>query len=194
MKSRLLLLAAISLSSGCAMIHQETHPIAGGQSVSVEVERMRPGFLSWGIIMKPARNAHAEVRWVMAIPPLLPATNGAQVVYSPTNAMQYLFALKLNAAALPVSVSVADVTDARPVVLVADSRPNAADWGGVSAILQLNQPNLAWLQSREDVVRIYCFTLVTSSGDSIQLYQAVNYSYHYTAFLRRYFARLPNPR
>ena len=182
MKIFILLLPVITLTSGCAMIHTESHQVYGGQSVSVEVERMWPGWDSRGILMMPTWNEHAEVQQVIAFsPPQLP-----------TNVIQYAFALKWKDANLPASIKVEDITDAQPVVLVEDPNPTSTDWEGMSAVLPLNDPNLAWVQSTEDAIRIYCFTVVSSSGEQIRFHQAVNYSYHFTALLRRYFADRPN--
>ena len=61
---RLLLLVAVALSSGCAMIYTETHQISGGEKVSIEVERAWPGFTSWGIIMMPAKHEYADVQHI----------------------------------------------------------------------------------------------------------------------------------
>ena len=205
MKIFLLLLSVITLTSGCAMVPTESHQISGGQSVSVEVVRQLFKFDSRGIMMMPTRNEHAEVRQVIAFSPSQLSTNVVHYLLGkdahlpasvlavappqlPTNVIQYAFALKWKDAHLPASIKVEDVTDARPVVLVEDPNPTSSDWEGMSAVFSLNDPNLVWVQSTEDAVRIYCFTVVTSSGEHIQLYQAVNYSYHFTAHLRRYFA------
>ncbi len=209
MKIFLLLLPVITLTSGCAMIHTESHQVSGGQSVSVEVERMWPGWDSRGFMMMPTRNEHAEVQQVMAFSPSQLSTNiihcllrkdahllASALTFPPpqlsTNVVQYAFALKWKDAHLPASIKVEDVTDAQPVVLVEDPNPTSTDWEGMSAVLPLNDPNLAWVQSTEDAIRIYCFTVVSSSGEQIRFYQAVNYSYHFTALLRRYFADRPN--
>ena len=181
MKTGLPLLLAAGLLSGCAFIHTETHSISGGQSVSLEVERQWPEFFSWGIYFFPAGNAQVQIQQFLAVPPANPRTNG----------ICYLAALKWRDKDSPVSITVEDVTDNQTQILINDSHPllTNACWCGVSAVLPPSAPNLNWVQARDDTVRIYRFTITTQTGQHVQLCQAVTYSYHYTAFLRRYFAR-----
>ena len=112
----------------------------------------------------------------------------------PTNGICYSFDLKWKSSDLPASVKIEDVTDACPVVLVDDHTPQLVNscWGGVSAILPLNDPTLKWVQATEDAVRIYRFSVKLRSGNQFQLCQAVTYSYKYAAFIRRHFKPHPS--
>ncbi|MCC6820114.1 MAG: hypothetical protein IT579_05220 [Verrucomicrobia subdivision 3 bacterium] len=120
---------------------------------------------------------------------------GAAPVRPATNGIYYVFALVWKDGDLPTSVTVADVTDARAVILVNDPAPQLTNstWGGRSAILPLNDSHLNWLQSTEDAVRIYRFNVATISGHEFQLDQAVTYSSRYTAFLKRCLIKHPPP-
>jgi len=199
-----LMMAAIVLTSGCAAIHTEHRVISGGEAIDIEVVRMWPWDFNPGNLMDPASNEFVEV----------PHSVGIETALPPGKGVQYSFALKWKDADSPTSVIVEDVTDAEAVVLVNDAAPHLTNtpwagsyatifraprntprcyWVGVSPVLQLWDPNLGWLQTKQDTVRIYRFNVTTASGNSFQLYQAKNYCSGYLSDIQKFNPTSPAP-
>jgi len=89
---------------------------------------------------------------------------------------QFSFELKHDHVHPPQSVKVDDVTDDAPVSLVDDQHPVLIN-GGVwtKRVGPVDPDKVPWLTEIESTVRIFRFTVVTSDGRTLVLYQGASY-------------------
>lgn len=156
MKSRLIVLCLLVCAACTAPGPQARIRISGGEKVVV--------------FLKSGKVEGSESKLVKV--------GIARLMVSPEkkNAL-YQFGLEFTEGALPASISVEDVSDAKPVLLVTDLKPELAKgrWAKVSDVVDIESESMKWLHDIDDSFRVYRFNVTLQNGQKITLLNAAMY-------------------
>lgn len=100
--------------------------------------------------------------------------------------LTYTFGFSLKSEASITSVRIEDVSDTTSELMVNDVKPKSGKyWKGYSVPKTIADKNLRWILVDADSVRIYRFTITTSTGTKHVMYQASLYPGASKQLLRR---------
>lgn len=164
MKSRLLLLCLLALTACTSPGPQARIRISGGEKVLV--------FLKTGKV-EGWENDRVKV-------------GVARLMVNPEKKnCVYQLGLEFAPGALPASISVEDVSDEKPVLILADEKPEVANlrWIKVSDVVDIDAESLKWMHDIDDSFRIYRFNVTMKDGQKITLLNAAIYLNYFKAGL-----------
>lgn len=151
--SRLLVASALVLAlGGCATgTISMLATIAGGQTVRIPIGRKG---------VEPTEEDGVRVE-------------SAIFTLNAEKKLTYVFELSEARKRVWQHVQVEDVSDAAPVVLVDDAQPELKNghWRATSRPLGQSEPNLAWVATITNSVRVFRFTVTFADGKTLTLLQ-----------------------
>jgi hypothetical protein len=165
---------AILVLAGCATGEVGmVCPISGGQTVTIILTAHGP---------VPAENDDFKVVGAM----ITPNIEKKQFVYE--------FGLLAKKGKAPTHVTVEDVSEEKPELLVDDAGPKLDDkqiWKQDTAPKTATDPRLGWLYHEGNSPRIYRFTVITDDGRRLVMYQLTSYPVFIKASLRKILGMAP---
>jgi len=148
-------------------------PISGGESVTIILTAQGP---------VPAENDDFKVLAAM----VAPNVEKKQFVYS--------FSLRAKKGKAPKHVTVEDVSEEKPELLVDDAGPKLDDkqtWTQDTAPKTAADPRLGWLYHEGNSPRVYRFTIVTDDGRRLVMHHLSNYPVFIKVSLRKILGMAP---
>ena len=96
---------------------------------------------------------------------------------APPQRADLAFAFTVKNGQAPRRVSVEDISEDAPVLMVTDEAPALTknEWRGVVAGIASTDPRIEWLHRMNNEIRIYRFTIIAADGHKVVLNQAANY-------------------
>jgi hypothetical protein len=164
MKSRLILLCLLVLTACVAPGPQVRIRISGGEKVLV--------FLKTGKVEGSESNLVK-----IGIARLMVSAEKKNCVHH--------FGLEFAPGVIPTHISVEDVADEKPILLMTEDKPELTSgrWSKVSEPIDIDGESLKWLHDIDDSFRIYRFNITLQDGQKITLLSAAIYISYFKAGL-----------